>query len=127
MVFEILTSFAQATVDTCDYHFLATNLAHGLLCSYIDLLPIDRCLCHAKRIGYEFRKYVVYSPWSFGCCVCFPFFTALPLNSLLASFRFWAVALPLMCIVVPTFLWRDIVSMVHYIQKRMAANEAVKV
>ncbi|PCH34323.1 hypothetical protein WOLCODRAFT_135642 [Wolfiporia cocos MD-104 SS10] len=32
---------------------------------------------------------------------------------------FWIIALPLMAIVVPTFMWPDLKSMAHYLQKRL--------
>jgi Mg2+ and Co2+ transporter CorA len=39
---------------------------------------------------------------------------------------FWIIALPLMIIVVPIFTYRDISGMIHYVNKRVAANQAVK-
>ncbi|KAF8185011.1 hypothetical protein K438DRAFT_1837261 [Mycena galopus ATCC 62051] len=38
---------------------------------------------------------------------------------------FWIIALPLMGVIVPMFLYSDIKSMVHYVQKVMAARRAV--
>jgi hypothetical protein len=40
---------------------------------------------------------------------------------------FWIIAFPLMAIVVPLFLQQDLIRMYHYIEKRIAARNAVKV
>lgn len=40
-------------------------------------------------------------------------------------FRFWIIALPVMGVIIPMFLYQDIKSMVHYIHKVMAARRAV--
>ncbi|GLB43551.1 putative corA-like Mg2+ transporter protein [Lyophyllum shimeji] len=39
---------------------------------------------------------------------------------------FWEIALPVMVIIVPLFMWQDIKGAVHYIRKRMMAKQAVK-
>jgi len=39
---------------------------------------------------------------------------------------FWEVALPLMAVITPLFMWSDIKSAIHYIQKRTTAKQAVK-
>ncbi|KAG6911291.1 hypothetical protein DXG01_002130 [Tephrocybe rancida] len=39
---------------------------------------------------------------------------------------FWEIALPLMAVIVPLFMWSDIKALWHYIQKKMTAKEAVK-
>src|SRR6201996_5064833 len=40
--------------------------------------------------------------------------------------RFWAIALPVMAIVLPIFIVPDIKRMVHYVQKRMVTKKVVK-
>ena len=42
-------------------------------------------------------------------------------------YRFWVIALPLMAIVVPVFLWSDIQRMVHYVRKRIITRNVKKV
>ncbi|KAH9948220.1 cora-like Mg2+ transporter protein-domain-containing protein [Amylocystis lapponica] len=39
---------------------------------------------------------------------------------------FWIIALPLMALVVPLFLWSDVHNMAHYIQKRMIKEKVKK-
>ncbi|KAI0271450.1 hypothetical protein BC834DRAFT_859558 [Gloeopeniophorella convolvens] len=39
---------------------------------------------------------------------------------------FWIIALPVMSVVAPSFMWPDIVRMVHYIKKRMLARDVKK-
>ncbi|KAG6820662.1 hypothetical protein H0H93_013513 [Arthromyces matolae] len=39
---------------------------------------------------------------------------------------FWEIALPVMAVVVPMFMWSDIVELWHYVQKKMVARNAVK-
>lgn len=40
---------------------------------------------------------------------------------------FWIIALPVMAIVVPIFMWSDIERMWHYFQKRVAARSVKQV
>ena len=40
---------------------------------------------------------------------------------------FWYIAVPVMAVVLPVALWSDIKKMVHYLQKRVATKNAVKV
>ena len=35
---------------------------------------------------------------------------------------FWIIALPVMAVVVPIFMWSDFQRLWHYLQKRMAAR-----
>jgi len=35
---------------------------------------------------------------------------------------FWELALPIMAVLIPIFLWRDVVRLVHYIKKKMLAR-----
>lgn len=39
---------------------------------------------------------------------------------------FWIIALPVMSIVAPTFMWPDIVGMYHYVKKRTLVRRATK-
>ena len=41
--------------------------------------------------------------------------------------RFWIIAIPVMAIVVPLFLWNDIQRLVHYMQKRMIVKRVKRV
>lgn len=41
--------------------------------------------------------------------------------------RFWIIALPLMAIVIPVFLWSDLERMTHYIQKKTIAHRIMEV
>lgn len=41
--------------------------------------------------------------------------------------RFWAIALPVMAILLPVFLRNDIVRLAHYLTKKMFVNEVEKV
>ncbi|KNZ76336.1 Magnesium transport protein CorA [Termitomyces sp. J132] len=40
---------------------------------------------------------------------------------------FWEIALPVMAVVIPLFLWSDIKELFRYMKKKMATEEAVKV
>ncbi|KAF8899400.1 hypothetical protein BD779DRAFT_1488650 [Infundibulicybe gibba] len=40
---------------------------------------------------------------------------------------FWEIALPVMAVLVPIFMWSDIVKLVHYLNKRMTIREIGKV
>ena len=50
----------------------------------------------------------------------------LPLTLLIGYFD-WAIALPIMAIVLPLFIAPDIRRMVHYVQKWMLTKKVVKV
>ncbi|KAF5385150.1 hypothetical protein D9615_001084 [Tricholomella constricta] len=39
---------------------------------------------------------------------------------------FWEIALPLMAVLIPMFMWSDIKSLAHYIQKRVSTHRALK-
>jgi hypothetical protein len=41
--------------------------------------------------------------------------------------RFWEIAIPLMLIVIPTFLYGDIVRMVHYVRKKILVTQVQQV
>ena len=43
------------------------------------------------------------------------------------SRRFWEIAIPLMAIVIPVFLYGDVVRMVHYIQKKILVTKVEQV
>ena len=43
------------------------------------------------------------------------------------SCSFWIIALPVMAIVVPIFLWSDLQGMVHYLLKKMHKRTIKKV
>ena len=40
---------------------------------------------------------------------------------------FWFIAVPVMAVVVPIFLWADIQRGIHYLRKRMSSSQAGKV
>ena len=61
--------------------------------------------------------------------VVYVFFPAIGTNLCIyyVMSRFWIIALPIMAIILPIFLRRDIVRLVHYLSKYTAAQKAVKV
>lgn len=40
---------------------------------------------------------------------------------------FWEVAIPVMVVCVPVFLWQDLVRMIHFIKKRFLSKQIKKV
>jgi len=48
-------------------------------------------------------------------------FHAIVLISILS--RFWEIAIPLMSIVIPVFLYGDVVRMVHYVKKKILVTQ----
>ena len=45
-------------------------------------------------------------------------FSAIPRNKLNLFHRFWKIALPVMAVVIPMFMWPDFERMFHYIKKK---------
>lgn len=45
----------------------------------------------------------------------------------IASSRFWEIAIPLMIVVISVFLWRDVVSMLHFLKKKILVAKVQKV
>lgn len=44
-----------------------------------------------------------------------------------SQLSFWIIALPVMAVVIPLATWRDILGIIHYVQKKVLAKNAVKV
>ena len=42
-------------------------------------------------------------------------------------YRFWEIAIPLMVVVVPLFLWSDFRRIAHYFEERLAGHKIKKV
>ena len=40
------------------------------------------------------------------------------INSHLSSSSFWEVAIPVMIVVVPLFMWNDVIRLKHYVEKK---------
>ena len=45
--------------------------------------------------------------------------------SFLISPRYWEIALPLLAIVIPAFIYNDIIRMVHYLKKKTFARNTL--
>jgi len=60
-------------------------------------------------------------------CVPSTFLACQILNTSMLYRSFWYIAIPVMAVVVPIALWSDVKKMVHYLQKRVATKNAVKV
>lgn len=48
-------------------------------------------------------------------------------TDLTITHSFWEVAIPIMAVIIPLFVLPDIKRMIHYVEKRISANQAMKV
>jgi hypothetical protein len=69
---------------------------------------------------------VVYPSWPYRYHVCYRSAHSSPwLYEMFSSF--WFIAIPVMSIIAPAFMWPDIIRMYHYVKKRSLARKIGKV
>lgn len=59
-------------------------------------------------------------------CMCFWANTCM-IKLIAFLFSFWEIAIPVMIVVIAVFLWRDVVSMVHFFKKKILVKNVEKV
>lgn len=103
----------------CTIVFLPLTLLTGYFVRYP--VPVQNSSL-SSFIGHELRKHVVHPSWPYRHYVCIrsayssPWLYEVPPS-------FWIIAIPLLSVIAPAFMWPDIVRMYHYVKKRTLARK----
>lgn len=107
--------------------FLPLTLLTGYFVSITSDCSLSQSLTTYPSAGYELRKHVVYRPRPQRHNVSRSFLSSDALAYLVFPCRFWEIAIPVMVIVIPLFLFSDFKRMAHYIEKRLKRRKITKV
>jgi hypothetical protein len=112
----------QASLDVVHHCVLAADIAHRILCEPV-VSSTEAWAEYCQGMNFE-------NMWSIHhghSDIMYVFNLHLPAYSSESVASFWIIAIPVLSIVAPSFMWPDIVRVYHHFRKRSLERNVTKV
>lgn len=121
-LYLLRSCIAQAPINLGDNHFPPLDIVDRILRKIYSIFHLQMLIFF---LGNELRIHVVSAAELRRFVSSSQFLSIHSISCII--FRFWEIAIPVMVIVVPIFMWNDILQGAHYMKKRWVDRKIRKV